>query len=73
MTNFLRLSYNIINKNFIRNITINTNNYYIYLTPNNRHGWMIGSFGVFNSDYEYITVCNDTHPEDYKIVSDWIK
>jgi hypothetical protein len=65
-----------INVNHIRYITFNKpnkhNEYKIDLAANWFKGFlMLGSGSVSCENYE-VTVCEKEHPEDYKIVTEWI-
>jgi hypothetical protein len=76
MTKFLKLTKVLLNTNDINRIIIKPNMYYIHIIGKRFSGfmWQIGGFGLGNisSDNDEIIVCADQHPEDYKIVSEWI-
>ena len=73
MSRFLKLTDCMINVNHIRYIVFNKpNEYKIDLAVNWFKGfWMLGSGSVSCENYE-VTVCEKEHPEDYKIVTEWI-
>ena len=72
MSQFIKLTFMIINKNLITSVFIKPNKYHIYTVENNINGWMLlGSSGA-NSSPEKIVICEEKSPEDYKIISEWI-
>jgi hypothetical protein len=70
LTNFL------LNTNDIHKIVIQPNKYCIHIVGKKIDGfnWGVGSFGLGNiSSYtSEIEVSETQHPNDYKIVSEWI-
>ena len=72
MSQFIKLTSMIINKNLITSVFIKPNKYHIYTVENNINGYMLfGSDGA-SSTPEKIVVCEKNDPEDYKIISKWI-
>ena len=76
MSNFIKLSNLIINKNYIQTIAVKPNKYYINIMTNTFDGsnWMIAGSGVGSiaSYHCEIEICETKHSNDYKIISDWI-
>jgi len=76
MSKFIKLTNFLINTNDIHKIVIQPNKYYIHIVSKKIDGfnWGVGSFGLGNiSSYtSEIEVSETQHPNDYKIVSDWI-
>lgn len=76
MSKFIKLSNLIINKNYIHSITVKPNKYYINVMTNRFEGtkWMVAGTGVgtISSYHCEIELCETKHPNDYKIISDWI-
>jgi len=76
MARFIKLTNMLINTNDIHKILINQNKYYIQFISNNFNGYMClfsgSGFGNISSPYYEIEVCENKHPNDYKIVSEWI-
>ena len=77
MTKFLKLTNMVLNAKYINAILIEPNKYYIHMMSNNFFGHIglcYGSgYGFVSSGNEQIEVCETKHPNDYKIVSEWIK
>lgn len=77
MSRFLKLTGLLLNTNYIHNITIQPNKYIIHTASKKFFGHIglcYGSgYGLVSSDNEVIEVCETKHPNDYKIVSEWIK
>ena len=74
MSRFLKLTKSIINTNQIRIIDFNKpSEYNIQLVTKEFYGYFLFGSGSIDSSEPYITVCEKKNPEDYKIVSDWIK
>ena len=74
MSRFLKLTGIVINANQIRIIDFNKpSEYNIHLVTKEFSGFIMFGSGTINSVEPYITVCEKKNPEDYKIVSDWIK
>ncbi len=73
MSRFLKLTDCLINVNHIRYINFNKpKEYKIDLAATWFDGfWLLGSGSINCRSYE-ITVCEKKHPEDYKIVTEWI-
>ena len=76
MTRFLKLTNMVLNTKYINAILIHPNKYYIHMTSNKFFGH-IGlcygcGYGFVSSGNEQIEVCETKHPNDYKIVSEWI-
>jgi hypothetical protein len=72
MSQFLKLTSKIINKNLITSVFIKPNKYHIYTVENNINGFMIFGSGGANSSPEKIVICEKMDPEDYKTISKWI-
>jgi len=72
MSQFIKLTFMIINKNLITSVILKPNKYHIYTVENNINGYMIFGSGGASSSPEKIIVCEKTDPEDYKIISKWI-
>lgn len=76
MSKFIRFTNFILNANDIHKIVIHPNKYCFHIATKQINGfnWSIGWFGLGNiSSYNYeFDVCETTHSNDYKIVSDWI-
>ena len=72
MSQFIKLTSMIINKNLITSVFIKSNKYHIYTVENNINGFMLlGSSGASSSP-EKIVICEKLDPEDYKTISKWI-
>jgi hypothetical protein len=72
MSQFIKLTSMIINKNLITSVFIKPNKYHIYTVENNINGYMLFGSGGASSTPEKIIVCEKMNPEDYKIISKWI-
>ena len=72
MSQFIKLTSIIINKNLITSVFIKQNKYHIYTVENNINGFMFFASGVVDSTPEKIVISEETSPEDYKIISKWI-
>ena len=72
MSQFIKLTSKIINKNSISSVYIKPNKYIIYTIENNISGLIIGGSGYINSKPEKFEVCEKENPIDYKIISNWI-
>jgi hypothetical protein len=72
MSQFIKLSFIILNKNLINTIRIHPNKYHIYTMENNINGVMLFGSGKIDSNPEKIVICEKQDPEDYKIISNWI-
>lgn len=76
MPRFLKLTHCLINANHIQSIIIEPNKYLIQIMSNKIHGsgWILAGSGGGNisSHNSELKVCKTEHPNDYKIVSDWI-
>ena len=73
MSQFIKLTSMIINKNLITSVFINQNKYHIYTVENNINGFIFFGSGGATSSPEKIVICEDKSPEDYKIISKWIE
>ena len=73
MSQFIKLTSMILNKNLITSVFIKPNKYHIYTVENNINGFMILGSGGANSSPEKIVVCEKMAPEDYKSISKWIE
>ena len=72
MSQFIKLTSMIINKNLITSVFIKPNKFHIYTIENNINGYMLFGSGGAISSPEKIVVCEEKNPEDYKIISKWI-
>jgi hypothetical protein len=63
----------IINKNLITSVFMKPNKYHIYTVENNINGYMLFGSGGASSSPEKIEICEEKTPEDYKIISKWIR
>ena len=72
MSQFIKLTSKIINKNLITSVFIKPNKYHIYTVENNINGYMLFGSGGASSSPEKIEICKELDREDYKIISDWI-
>lgn len=73
MTQFIKLTSMIINKNLITSVFIKPNKYHIYTVENNINGYMLFGSGGASSSPEKIVICQKMNSEDYKIISKWIE
>ena len=76
MSKFLKLSFIIINKNYIKFVSpnIKKQQYNISIADYNvTVGHMFVGSGVMDTSHTNFKINKNTHPEDYKIVDDWIK
>ena len=72
MSQFIKLTSMIINKNLITSIFIKPKQYHIYTVENNINGFMLLGSGSVDSRPEKIVICEERDREDYKIISKWI-
>ena len=72
MSQFIKLTSMIINKNLITSVIIKPNKYHFYTVENNINGYMLFGSGGATSSPEKIVICEEKSPEDYKIISQWI-
>ena len=72
MSQFIKLTSIIINKNLITSVFIKPNKYHIYTVENNINGFMLFGSGGVDYSPEKIVICEEKSPEDYKIISKWI-
>jgi hypothetical protein len=72
MSQFIKLTSKIINKNLISSVYIKPSKYVIYTIENNIDGHMIFGSGYIDSKPEKIEVWEKEDYKDYKIISDWI-
>lgn len=73
MSQFIKLTSLILNKNLITSVFIKPKKYHIYTVENNINGFMLFGSGGVDSSPEKIVICEDKSPEDYKIISKWIE
>ena len=73
MSQFIKLTSMIINKNMITSVFIKPNKFNIYTMENNINGILIFGNGGFDSKFKKIKICEKESPEDYKIISKWIE
>jgi len=72
MPNFINFSSIIINTSKIKAIEMTNNKYIITLSTNTLDGFMLFTSGYFKSINDKVEICKTQHPEDYKILTDWI-
>jgi hypothetical protein len=74
MSRFIKLTNVIVNTNYIHEIIIKPNKYYIMSKKLDGFELKFAGSGIgwINQQYEQIVVCETKDPIDYKIVSDWI-
>ena len=72
MPNFINFSSVIINTSKIKAIEMTNNKYIITLSTNTLDGFMLFTSGYFKSINDKVEICKTQHPEDYKILTDWI-
>ena len=72
MTNFIKFSSILINTSKIKAIEMTNNKYIITLSTNILDGFMLFTSGYFKSINDKVEICEKQHPEDYKILTDWI-
>ena len=74
MSKFIKLTNIIFNTNDLHSIIIKPNKYYINFTIKIFDGsyWCISGSGAISSNSYQIEVCKNTHPNDYKLISNWI-
>jgi hypothetical protein len=72
MSQFIKLTSMIINKNLITSVFIKLNKYHIYTVENNINGYMLFGSGGATSSPEKIVICKEKDTEDYKIISKWV-
>ena len=72
MSNFINFSSVIINTSKIKAIEMTNNKYIITLSTNTLDGFMLFTSGYFKSINDKVEICKTQHPEDYKILTDWI-
>ena len=72
MSQFIKLTSMIINKNLITSVFIKPNKYHIYTIENNINGYMLFGIGGASSSPEKIVICEKMDPQDYKTISTWI-
>jgi hypothetical protein len=73
MTRFLKLSSTLLNVSQITKISIKPKHFDIHFTTNSANGISLFGFGVLFPNIEKIKVCSHEHPDDYKIIKDWIR
>jgi len=76
MSKFLRLSYDLINTRHITMINMYKGEYHIKIgksVENSIQGFTMFGTGIFTRDNTTIIIKEKEHPENYKIVTDWIK
>jgi hypothetical protein len=72
MTNFIKFSSILINTSKIKAIEMTNNKYIITLSTNILDGFMLFTSGYFKSINDKVEICEKQHPDDYKILTDWI-
>ena len=76
MSKFLRLSYDLINTRHITMINMYKGEYHIRIgksIENSIQGFTVCGSGIFSRDNTNIIIKEKEQPENYKIVTDWIK
>lgn len=73
MSKFIKLSTSIINTKYINQILIRPNKYYIQLMNSKVDGFFMFGCGGLTLDPEEFVICADKTPDDYKIISEWVK
>ena len=76
MSRFLRLSYDLINTRYITMINIYKGEYHIKIGKSIENGIQGGDImgsGLFTRDNTNLIIKEKEHPDNYKIVTDWIK
>ena len=72
MSQFLKLTSMIINKNLITSVFIKPNKYHIYTVDNYINVYMLfGTRGASASTVNFV-ICKERDSEDYKTISKWI-
>jgi hypothetical protein len=72
MSNFIKFSSIILNTSKIKAIEMTNTKYIITLSTNTLDGFMLFTSGYFKSIDDKFEICKIQHPEDYKILTDWI-
>ena len=72
MSQFIKLTSRILNKNLISSVYIKPNLFHIYTMETVVHGAFIFGGGIVDSKHEKIEICEKENPLDYKIVKGWI-
>jgi hypothetical protein len=73
MSKFINLSSCLINKLHIVEIIKQPSKYSIYLTNSHFSGAMFVASDHISSTSNIIEVCENKNPQDYKIITNWIK
>jgi hypothetical protein len=76
MSKFLKLTYHLINTRYITMISVYRGEYHIHIgksVENHIQGFTMFGTGFFSRDASTIAIKEKEHPENYKIVTDWIK
>ena len=76
MSKFLRLTYHLINTRYITMISVYRGEYHIHIgksVENRIQGITMFGTGFFSRDASTIAIKEKEHPENYKIVTDWIQ
>lgn len=73
MTTFIKLSFVIINTNYIHRILIRPNKYNIFITNHNVNGFMFFGSGAITSIEDNIEIDAQKNTGDYIYISEWIK
>ena len=73
MTHFINLTSRLINKLHIIEIIKKPSKYFLYMSDSNITGRMFVSSGYMTSDRNIIEVCKNKNPQDYLIITNWIK
>ena len=76
MSKFLKLSYHLINTRHITMISMYEGQYHIHIgksVENSIQGFTMLGTGFFTRDSSTIVIKEKEHPENYKIVGEWIK
>jgi hypothetical protein len=72
MSQFLKMRNVLINTRSIEKVEMFPTAYRVFLTNYKPDGFSALGFGYIRGTTTYYQVDKDAHPEDYKMVSDWI-
>lgn len=73
MNRYLKLSEQILNTRYIQRIVVKPQVYHLYTHTYDADGYTIMGTGAFSTKNNRIDICEERHPHDYKVVSEWIK
>ena len=72
MSQFLKMRNLLINTRSIEKVEVSSNAYRIFLTNYKPEGFTIFGFGYVQGNHSVYHIEKDRHPEDFKMVSDWM-